>query len=334
MKFSIGDPVYIKSNDEEGVIIRFLGGDMAEVRVGAKHYNVYVDDMEHPYLRWFLGAKKKQGKTYVDQLLTERNHKRQQVLPHGVYLVFFPQYSSDGFDDVVSSLKVYMYNETGKEYDCSYQSLVKGVELFDLSFTLFSNREFYLHDISFEEAAQSPCFYCKITNTSNAAYEYEEKTVLKPKKLYDNLHKIRHQNQAFFSMLLAEEIVKKTALIVEKPMPSSLEFKKVTPSAINFTHSKNNNINVIDLHIEKLCEDWRRLSPREIFMIQCKEVQNAVELAVALHKEQLTLIHGVGKGRLKEEIHLFLNQTKEVRKYVNQYDNRYGYGATEVFFRI
>jgi len=41
----------------------------------------------------------------------------------------------------------------------------------------------------------------------------------------------------------------------------------------------------------------------------------------------------VGKGSLRQEIHRLLDQTIWVKKYVHGYDNRYGYGATEVFFR-
>jgi dsDNA-specific endonuclease/ATPase MutS2 len=67
--------------------------------------------------------------------------------------------------------------------------------------------------------------------------------------------------------------------------------------------------------------------------IQLKESQNALELAFATHQKSIVFIHGIGKGSLKTEIHTRLNQTKWVYKYVNEYNNKYGYGATEVFFR-
>ncbi|MBK7763914.1 MAG: hypothetical protein IPI46_11215 [Bacteroidetes bacterium] len=54
MKFSIGDPVYIKSNNEEGEIDEFIGSDMASVKVNNKLYHAFLDDLEHPYLRWFM----------------------------------------------------------------------------------------------------------------------------------------------------------------------------------------------------------------------------------------------------------------------------------------
>jgi len=47
----------------------------------------------------------------------------------------------------------------------------------------------------------------------------------------------------------------------------------------------------------------------------------------------LIVIHGIGKGVLKNEISGILNQTNGIQRYVNEYDIRYGYGATKVFFR-
>ena len=88
----------------------------------------------------------------------------------------------------------------------------------------------------------------------------------------------------------------------------------------------------MDLHIEKLVKDFRHLSPSLILEIQLKECRNAVDLAIATHQHALVLIHGVGNGKLKNEIHRMLKQTKNVKRYVYDFDSRYGYGATEVFF--
>jgi hypothetical protein len=41
----------------------------------------------------------------------------------------------------------------------------------------------------------------------------------------------------------------------------------------------------------------------------------------------------VGSGKLRDEIHEILRLKKEVKSFVNQYDSRYGYGATEIFFQ-
>ena len=58
----------------------------------------------------------------------------------------------------------------------------------------------------------------------------------------------------------------------------------------------------------------------------------ALDMAILKGQNSLIIIHGVGKGVLKNKIHELLNQTKQVHSYVNQFDNRYGFGATEIFF--
>jgi dsDNA-specific endonuclease/ATPase MutS2 len=45
------------------------------------------------------------------------------------------------------------------------------------------------------------------------------------------------------------------------------------------------------------------------------------------------VVHGVGTGRLRDEIHDILRLKKEVKSFVNRYDPRFGYGATEIFFQ-
>jgi dsDNA-specific endonuclease/ATPase MutS2 len=44
-------------------------------------------------------------------------------------------------------------------------------------------------------------------------------------------------------------------------------------------------------------------------------------------------IHGIGTGRLKEEIHEILKYRRDVKIFHNQYDPRFGYGATEIYFK-
>jgi hypothetical protein len=87
----------------------------------------------------------------------------------------------------------------------------------------------------------------------------------------------------------------------------------------------------VDLHIEKLTGEWQHLSNFEILTLQLNIFEKYLELAIAHHQHNLIVIHGVGTGKLKDEIHEILNARREVRSYINQYDPRYGYGATEIF---
>ncbi len=90
---------------------------------------------------------------------------------------------------------------------------------------------------------------------------------------------------------------------------------------------------VVDLHIEKITDNWKNMSNLEIITLQLKEFEKWYYLSVAHHQQSFIVIHGIGKGRLKEEIHDILKTKKEVKIFINQYDPRFGYGATEIFFQ-
>ena len=90
---------------------------------------------------------------------------------------------------------------------------------------------------------------------------------------------------------------------------------------------------VVDLHIEKLSDDWTRLNNFEILTLQLKEFDKWYDLALAHRLPGFTVIHGVGSGKLRDEIHDILRTKREVKTFINQYHPRYGYGATEIYFQ-
>lgn len=336
MKFSIGDPVYIKSNDEEGVIDEFVAFDMASVRVDGKNYYVYLEDLEHPYLRWFMNsAGKVRKKTpYIDQLSQEKPQPRIAALPKGIYFVFFPVFKLEHFDDVVDKIKVFLYNETPSSLRFNYQSRVRNEIIFSIDSILLPGQQFYLHDISFEDMAQSPSLRYHFVDETNPKLDHEDKLIIKPKKLFEKIDEIKYANQAFFHYCLLTEMKERPEVVVVKP--ERPHFHKPDPTRtghFDFEHALKKTVHEIDLHIEKLMPDYKGRSNAEILEVQMKACQSAIDLAYATHQHMLVIIHGIGKGVLKTQINSMLDQTNGVKKYVNEYDSRYGYGATKVFFK-
>ena len=75
------------------------------------------------------------------------------------------------------------------------------------------------------------------------------------------------------------------------------------------------------------------MSASEKLQVQLSRFQQALERAIVHHAETLYAIHGVGSGKLKNEIHQMLKGYKEVRSFNNDFHSRYGYGATEIILR-
>lgn len=58
MKFSIGDIVLLKRTGEEGHVSAYINDKMVEIEVQGLVFPVHLDDIDHPYLKWFTEKKK------------------------------------------------------------------------------------------------------------------------------------------------------------------------------------------------------------------------------------------------------------------------------------
>jgi hypothetical protein len=86
----------------------------------------------------------------------------------------------------------------------------------------------------------------------------------------------------------------------------------------------------VDLHIEKLVDSYKGMSNHDMLQLQLRHFQKHLEEAITNRYHKVVFIHGVGNGRLKQEIlNILAGYTKEVRYYDAEY-KKYGLGATEV----
>jgi dsDNA-specific endonuclease/ATPase MutS2 len=88
----------------------------------------------------------------------------------------------------------------------------------------------------------------------------------------------------------------------------------------------------VDLHFEALVDFPKNFSAHEKLQIQLNEVRKAIDKARRGGIKKLILIHGVGQGRLREEIYRMLERMDRLSFYDASYA-RYGKGATEVELR-
>jgi DNA-nicking Smr family endonuclease len=86
----------------------------------------------------------------------------------------------------------------------------------------------------------------------------------------------------------------------------------------------------LDLHIEKLVENAAELTPKEILQEQMAHFERYLDQAIRLGIERVFIIHGLGKGKLRQTIQARLRRRHDIREFRNEYHPRYGYGATEV----
>lgn len=126
------------------------------------------------------------------------------------------------------------------------------------------------------------------------------------------------------------ELVKINA---EELKQSLLTPKAVAPPVVKQKDStKNLEWREIDLHIESLTKDFGNLTAGQMIDIQMAAFEKGFDRALVEGIGSLIVIHGVGNGVLKSEIHKKLSQNKMIKFFKDGRKEKFGYGATEIQF--
>jgi hypothetical protein len=377
MRYQIGDLVRVKNTGEEGKVIKDHGHNMLLINIDGVEFPIFENEVEHPYLNWFLEKKLKphtQPKHTNDALLS--NVPKQAKLASGLKLTMVPQYKKND-DEIIEKVKVFLSNDMHQAFAFNYYFESKSKTKFDMASEVRPFENFYIHDISYEDLATNPYFelscaeiVASITSTIN---NYSDAFTIKPKKLFEMVQTMHQLNEGFLKidLITDDEHLQKTVQvpimpvlqnastqepdfsknevdaftlkqikkeakkaskpILEKPISIISPEEKVAFKTINVKALFTNPFE-IDLHIEKITPHHENLSNFEKLNLQIEIFEKALDISVLEQKNTLIVIHGEGKGVLRDKIHALLNQTISVHSYVNQMDTRYGLGATEIFF--
>ncbi|MEO6489868.1 MAG: Smr/MutS family protein [Ferruginibacter sp.] len=336
MKYEIGDKIIVLLTDEEGTVVDIMNDQMVMIDVRGVKFPAYMDQIDFPYFKMFTQKKVvEKKKIYVDNIRKEKAPVKAKT-GHGVILNFIPVFDKDVFDDdIVEKLKIFLVNHNDEEYNFNYNLVFNGESHFELKNNIRSNSDFYLHDVNFEDLSDNPRFdfeFSLAKEQKKKAPYFEASLKVKGKQFFKKIEELQLKNEASFSYELFSVY------------PDKVEEEKVDLSKLGnagyrmYDASKvRDNLqparSVVDLHIEKLIDHWKDLTAYEILSTQLNAFDHFFELAIAHRQPQLIVIHGIGEGRLKEEIHERLKLKVEVRTFVNQFHPMYGYGATEIFFK-
>ena len=338
MKFQIGDKVTVLHSNEDGEVVDIINDKMVMVNVRGVLFPAYIDQLDFPYFKMFTEKKKipiPKQKKYVEDLPKEKGVPNIKT-PDGIWLSFLPIIGSDEFgDDVVDSLKIHLINNSTAGYRFHYQVTYSRQEGFELDNEVFSFKDFYIHDIPFENLNDNPIFdfeFALIVPDKKKLDYFETSLKLKAKQVFTKIEEIRKKGDSSFSYKLFDEFpekVEKDTLEIKSKLSPHFKIYEASKSRQNLPPARS----VVDLHIEKLADDPSRMSNFEMLTLQLKEFEKYYDLAVAHHLPSIIFIHGVGSGKLRDELHELLRMKNEVKTFVNQYHPLYGYGATEVYLK-
>jgi hypothetical protein len=340
MKYQVGDEIIVLLSNEEGRVVEIMNDKMVMIEVRGVKFPAYMDQIDFPYFRRFtekklFAEKKTEPKVYIDQLPKEKPKPNEIKVSDGVWLSFVPKFSLDDFnDEVVDLLKIHLVNKTNTAYKFTYLQQFFGKTDFELVNEIAPFHDFYLHDIPFESVNDGPSFsfdFSLSVPDKKKAPHYEASLKLKPKQVFQKIEEMKDNNEPTISyQLFAEYPARMEEPYFELGSLAAKGFKIYDASKAR-QHLEPAR-SVVDLHIEKLSDSWKHMSNFEILTQQLHEFQKWYDLAVAHRQASLIIIHGVGTGKLRDEIHDILKTKREVKTFINQYDPRFGYGATEIFF--
>lgn len=341
MKFQIGDTVLVLHSHEEGRIVDVINDKMVMVEIRGVKFPAYTDQLDFPYFHRFtknkVAPEEKKPRQFIDEVPKEKKKQVPKVVD-GVWLTFIPVFSSDEFgDDIVDELKIHLVNRTESGYKFSYKVAYQGEPDFQLVNQVMPFEDFYLHDIDFEKLNDSPSFsfeWSLVQPDKSKEDYYETSLKLKARQIFNRIEELKKKGEATFSYKLFDNYPDKTVEdipMVDLGKLASAGFK-VYPASSARRHLDPPKYE-LDLHIEKLSRDHASMNNFEKLTLQLKTLEKNLDLAHAHHQTSMIIIHGVGTGKLRDEVHEILRSRKDVGSFINRYHPAYGYGATEVFFK-
>jgi hypothetical protein len=340
VKYQVGDEILVLLSNEEGRIIEIMDDKMVMIEVRGVKFPAYMDQIDFPYFKRFtekklFPQKAAPQKIYVDQIPKEKVVKNDSKDEEGVWLNIIPKFTLDDFnDEIVDNLKIYLSNRNRVSYNFIYDQSFGNESNFSIESTIAPFTDFYIHDISFAEVNDSPNFSVDFSLTEphkKKADHFEAIVKIKPKQFFHKIEILKEDEKAHIRYPLFEtypDKVEDNHIAIDVLRNAGYKVYDVSKIKQNIQQARS----VIDLHIEKILDRHNHLSNAEILHFQLQEFEKWFELARLNQLPSMIIIHGVGKGKLKAEIHDLLKVKPGVKSFINQYSDFYGYGATEVFF--
>ncbi|MES2680439.1 MAG: Smr/MutS family protein [Bacteroidota bacterium] len=327
MKLRIGDKVRFLNEVGEGIISRIKDKNTVFVEM--------QDGFEIPFLITQLVPIHTELILNRDAENIELNPEAQ--LSDAVYFVIEPDHD---LPSLINDYKIYLFNASS--FNIMYAYSIKDDEYFQtirhgevgpyqkvllrqVKIQFF--KEYFYHKIE--------CLLYK-NSFFKAQTPIAEVLHITPKTLADSAT-IRHEEFKYpvYAFMLRDDFVQRDKIETELSLIDIAKLKSVKEfkSASRVSKSSKEHLKSlekeVDLHIEELIDKPAGLSNFEILNIQLEKFEKELDEAINKSMKKIIFIHGVGNGRLKQEI---ISRLKTIRGVTFQ-DASYkdfGYGATQV----
>ncbi|RMG16003.1 MAG: hypothetical protein D6730_25690 [Bacteroidetes bacterium] len=114
----------------------------------------------------------------------------------------------------------------------------------------------------------------------------------------------------------------------ERKLRIESEFARVKASDVVYKEEK-----IVDLHAESLADRPWEMAPSAILKLQLEALEKGLSDALSENYRSMIVIHGIGEGVLRKEVHKRLHQLPYVERFEQADLRRFGNGATKIYFK-
>lgn len=314
MKYKLGEFVRFVNERREGYITRII--DELTIAVTDE------DGFEIPVLASQVTRVHGQTDSSDDVTIeTDSNLKASKFISKGIFLAISPDKKSPSvvhFHLVNSSswqLLITLYTRKKNQHKGEYAGILKAqstVQIYSCSLNeLDLWPEFNIHALLFSpgnEEMQKPI-------------EFSEKFKAKDFSSAKKQHELLEQAGWLIQLDSPEPVID----------PEKLKESFFRPAAEKIQIERPGK--EVDLHIEKLRDDYQFLSRSEILVTQMSHFRKSLDAAIVHKIPSIIFIHGSGNGTLRNEIHKIISKHAQVKTFMDAHKEKFGYGATEVFIK-
>ncbi len=343
MLYAKGSRIRLRYSAEEGVVTDILDKDLLMVRLDGDGMEIpiFVEDLENAREEYTRGVKSKgfpiaPAAGISEQSATPAAESQYAILKSfGIQLAFDPAPGNH--------FTIFLLNDTNQDYIFHFEWRAGVKVKMHKHGKISAVMSVELGIIHVDELNEQPeaVLKCARVTTEGPGPEMQKTIKIKAKKFFSKtttapiLNRLVHLYKIFDKSepeMPAGEKEDLKAYTLRKAIPSARS-KGNLRAMPHEVEELAGFVPEIDLHIENLGENYKKLSSAEIIRIQLAHFDRYMEKAVRLGAERVFIIHGVGKGRLRDAIAGRLMQMEEVKTFYNNFHPRYGFGATEVILR-
>lgn len=325
MKLRIGDKVRFLNEVGEGIITRFKDKETVFVE---------MDGFEIPYLSKHLVPI--HTELILNPEVENMEMELETILSDSIYFIIEPDHDMPA---LVSDYKFYLFNSSS--YNMSFSYSVKDDAYFQTlkHGELGSYQKILLKQVKknfFKEFAyhKIECLFYKNMHYKSqmplAEILYINDKIMTQATLIQH-NEFKYPVYAFIlkDNFLDKEVIEKTFNMEDLTRLKAIkEFKQ--PQKTSIAKQKIKDLTKeIDLHIEELLDSYSTLTNTEILSVQLERFEKEIQYCLSNGIKKLIVIHGVGNGKLKQEIVSILKTIEDITYYDASYKN-YGFGATEI----